>query len=84
LEDEAQKKCYAERPSWYIITKSSDLKTVGVISGAISPQALPDLIGSIYDCALDPARWEQTLADVGDALECHILNLSVNDLRDHA
>jgi len=54
------------------------------VADAISPQALPDLIGSIYDCALDPARWEQTLADVGDALECHILNLSVNDLRDHA
>jgi PAS domain-containing protein len=53
------------------------------VADAILPQALSNLIGSIYDCALDPARWEQTLADVGDALECHILNLSVNDLRDN-
>ena len=32
---------------------------------------LSEWIGSIYDCALDPARWEQTLPDVRDALDCH-------------
>jgi hypothetical protein len=40
---------------------------VGVImADAISPQALSELIGSIYDCALDPAHWERTLADLVD------------------
>ena len=34
----------------------------------ISRQAFSDLIGSIYDCALDPSRWDQTLAEVKDAL----------------
>jgi DNA-binding CsgD family transcriptional regulator/PAS domain-containing protein len=39
------------------------------------------LIGSIYDCALDPSRWEQTLADIGEALDCFALSLSLSDLR---
>ena len=32
---------------------------------AISPQALSQLIGSIYDCALEPDRWDRTLASYG-------------------
>jgi len=51
------------------------------VADAISPQALSDLIGSIYDCALDPSCWEQTLADVGDALDCYGLILGLSDLR---
>ena len=39
------------------------------MADAMSPQALSDLIGSIYDCSLDPSRWERTLADVAEALE---------------
>jgi DNA-binding CsgD family transcriptional regulator/PAS domain-containing protein len=53
------------------------------MADAISPQALSDLIGSIYDCALDPSRWDQTLADVMHALDCHILGLALTDLRHH-
>ena len=34
---------------------------------AISPQALSQLIGSIYDCALEPERWDRTLSDLKDA-----------------
>jgi PAS domain-containing protein len=61
--------------------QSSDLKAVGVImADAISPQALSDLIGSIYDCALDPSRWDQTLADIREALDCHQLTLTLSDL----
>jgi hypothetical protein len=57
-------------------------KLCGVImADAISPQALSDLIGSIYDCALDPSRWDRTLADVRDALDCQGLMLGLNDLR---
>jgi hypothetical protein len=51
------------------------------VAEAISRQAFSDLIGSIYDCALDPSRWEQTLADVGDALDCHGTALILTDLR---
>jgi DNA-binding CsgD family transcriptional regulator/PAS domain-containing protein len=47
----------------------------------ISPQALSELIGSIYDCALDPSRWEATLPNVLDALEGHMLQLGLTDLR---
>jgi DNA-binding CsgD family transcriptional regulator/PAS domain-containing protein len=57
-------------------------EAMGVImADAISSQALSDLIGSIYDCALDPARWDQTLADIMDVLECHGLGLTLSDLR---
>jgi len=52
------------------------------MADAISRQALSDLIGSIYDCALDPSWWERTLADVRDALDCHQLALTLSDLRD--
>jgi hypothetical protein len=51
------------------------------MADAISPQALSDLIGSIYDCALDPSRWDRTLADVSKALDCFALLLALNDLR---
>jgi DNA-binding CsgD family transcriptional regulator/PAS domain-containing protein len=51
------------------------------VTDAISRQALSDLIGSIYDCALDPSRWERTLADVRDALDCQHLALTLTDLR---
>jgi len=32
---------------------------------------LSDLIGAIYDCAIDPGRWETTLLDIRDFLQCH-------------
>jgi len=51
------------------------------VTDPISPQALSELIGSIYDCALDPSRWEETLADLMDALDGHNAALSLNDLR---
>jgi DNA-binding CsgD family transcriptional regulator/PAS domain-containing protein len=51
------------------------------MADAISPQALSDLIGSIYDCTLDPSRWERTLLDVGEALDCPVLTLTLSDLR---
>ncbi len=51
------------------------------MADAISPQALSNLIGSIYDCALDPSRWERTLADLSEALDCFALLLALTDLR---
>jgi len=51
------------------------------VADSISPKALSDLIGSIYDCALDPSCWDQTLADVSEALNCFALLLALSDLR---
>jgi DNA-binding CsgD family transcriptional regulator len=33
-------------------------------------QVLSQLIGSIYDCVLDPSRWDRTLVEIKDAAEC--------------
>ena len=43
---------------------------------------LSDLIGSIYDCVLDPGRWEATLGmEVRRFLDCANCSLTVFDLR---
>jgi hypothetical protein len=34
----------------------------------VDAQALSTLIGSIYDCTLDPSRWDETLGDIRDVL----------------
>jgi DNA-binding CsgD family transcriptional regulator/PAS domain-containing protein len=47
---------------------------------ALSPQTLSSLIGSIYDCALDPSRWEQALTAIKDALETRTAVISLSDL----
>ena len=48
---------------------------------ALSPQALSMLIGSIYDCALAPDRWEGTLAAIRDAFAARTAILSLVDRR---
>jgi len=45
-----------------------------------SPQALSTLIGAIYDCAIDPDRWDETLRAIGDALASRNAVLHLNDL----
>jgi hypothetical protein len=47
----------------------------------ISPALLSALIGVIYDCALDPSRWENALGEMVAALECHNALLSLIDMR---
>jgi DNA-binding CsgD family transcriptional regulator/PAS domain-containing protein len=37
---------------------------------AQSPQILSQLIGSIYDCVLDPSRWHRMLDEINAAVEC--------------
>jgi DNA-binding CsgD family transcriptional regulator/PAS domain-containing protein len=39
------------------------------MSRALTPHKLTELIGSIYDCALDPGLWPQTLKDLLVGLE---------------
>ena len=46
----------------------------------IDSRALSILIGSIYDCALDPSRWEHALADIKSVLDCQFAVLHLNDL----
>lgn len=46
----------------------------------LSHRRLSELIGAIYDCALDPGRWEGTLADVADTFDCAVASLTLNDL----
>jgi DNA-binding CsgD family transcriptional regulator/PAS domain-containing protein len=48
---------------------------------ALTPQALSGLIGSIYDCALDPARWEETLVDLRQAFDTQVGMLALADRR---
>jgi DNA-binding CsgD family transcriptional regulator/PAS domain-containing protein len=48
---------------------------------SLSPQTMSALIGSIYDCVLDPSRWDRTLADITDAIQTQTAALSLTDLR---
>jgi len=54
------------------------------MADALSSYALSTLIGSIYDCALDPSLWEPTLAQARDALRCTTAILHLNDLSDNS
>jgi DNA-binding CsgD family transcriptional regulator len=36
----------------------------------LAPERLSDLIGNIYDCAIDPDRWPNTLAELCRSLDC--------------
>jgi hypothetical protein len=51
------------------------------MSSPISPQALSELIGSIYDCALDPGHWDQTLSELRNAFLGETVSLGLLDLR---
>src|SRR4051812_41322737 len=47
---------------------------------ALSRPALSTLIGEIYDCALDPGLWRNTLQDIARALDASHMILSLNEL----
>jgi DNA-binding CsgD family transcriptional regulator/PAS domain-containing protein len=49
----------------------------------LSHRKLSELIGSIYDCALDPGRWEPTLSEVADTFDCAVVSLTLNDLHEN-
>ena len=51
------------------------------MTSGLSPQDICRLIGSIYDCALDPSRWEQTLDKLKGAFTTAMMHR--NDLRYH-
>lgn len=47
----------------------------------ISPTQLSSLIGEIYDCTLEPSRWENALGSIVTAMDCHNALLSLTDMR---
>jgi DNA-binding CsgD family transcriptional regulator/PAS domain-containing protein len=47
----------------------------------LSHRRLSELIGSIYDCALDPGLWEPTLSEVAATFDCSVVSLTLNDLQ---
>jgi DNA-binding CsgD family transcriptional regulator/PAS domain-containing protein len=49
----------------------------------VPPRVLSDVIGAIYDCTLDPSRWEGALEKVTEAMSGASAILSLNDLRSH-
>jgi hypothetical protein len=57
-----------------------------VIPVDISPKLVSALIGAVYDCALNPSRWENALGEMVTALECHnaLLSLTGHALRSPA
>jgi hypothetical protein len=44
---------------------------------------ISNLIRAIYDCALDPSRWESTLDQLRQAFDGQTAVLHLNDLSDH-
>jgi DNA-binding CsgD family transcriptional regulator len=52
-----------------------------VIAVEIAPQELSSIIGSIYDCVLEPAKWETVLAQIRDLFVCHSAVLTLSDTR---
>jgi len=50
--------------------------------GLPAVEAVSDLIGSIYDCALDPARWDTTLVDIMEMMRCSNATLIMSNLID--
>lgn len=51
------------------------------MAGELSEGDFSELIGRIYDCALDPSRWGTTLTHVVDVLHCQSAVLHLNDTR---
>jgi DNA-binding CsgD family transcriptional regulator len=49
------------RPLDHLTQQAADLPTV---------EAVSELIGSIYDCALDPGRWDKTLGELSNMFRC--------------
>jgi hypothetical protein len=53
------------------------------MTSTISHQDLSDLIGRIYDCTLDPSRWDATLDALRKLLQTPTAQLTLGDLRQH-
>src|SRR5262245_57344354 len=65
------------------VAELSWLGRLEVMTSAISHQGVSDLIGRIYDCTLDPARWEPTLDAIRTLLQTATAQLALFDPRQH-
>jgi DNA-binding CsgD family transcriptional regulator/PAS domain-containing protein len=54
---------------------------MGADAPDVDAERLSELIGAIYDCVLDPGRWDTTLDEVREFLDCANVALSVLDLQ---
>ena len=50
---------------------------------AISPHRLSELIGAIYDCAVDPHLWPDAMREICTDLRCAVGAINVIDLQPH-
>src|SRR5215470_11363751 len=41
-----------------------------MVMRTLAPERLSDLIGRVYDCAIEPERWPDTLAEICRSLDC--------------
>ncbi|MDH6234140.1 DNA-binding CsgD family transcriptional regulator [Mesorhizobium soli] len=51
------------------------------MTSLLSEKRFSELIGTIYDCTLDPSRWDATLAEVKEVFDGESIILSLNDMR---
>jgi DNA-binding NarL/FixJ family response regulator len=56
-------------------------RCVRVVAVEMSQQELSLLIGRIYDCTLDPSKWEAVLSQIAAIFDCHNTVLSLTDIR---
>jgi hypothetical protein len=59
------------------------MKAGGVRHGTgriLAPDRLSDLIGAIYDCAIDPGLWPETINAICDVTDCCGGLIAVTDL----
>jgi DNA-binding CsgD family transcriptional regulator len=47
---------------------------------AISPERFSDIIGAIYDCAIEPKLWPQTIAAIAETANCFAGMIGIVDL----
>lgn len=56
--------------------------TAGVANGgALTSERFSDLIGAIYDCAIEPTLWPQTIPAIAEAANCFAGMIGIVDLQ---
>jgi DNA-binding CsgD family transcriptional regulator/PAS domain-containing protein len=72
--------CATGKSAWEQLASSFPAILGGpTILGAVVPgeQALSDLIGRIYDCAIDPALWDLTLRCIAEFLNSRTIDITI-------
>src|SRR5262249_18381244 len=68
-----------QRPSGVRNVSLGDNSMIGL--EGISPQMLSDTIGAIYDCALDPDRWQDAVRRIVELSESQGCGVCVHDVK---